>query len=135
MRAVFASNGSRFFDIGCPVLIVYRVYTIIKFWGVGVKCDVPRFREASDYNRALLHAAQEETPDGMTIELFEIGELPFYNQSRFVAGPEVLVANAPSKFDDGGRLTDEKTRGFIRKHLRAVAEKVRRVERERVAAA
>jgi chromate reductase, NAD(P)H dehydrogenase (quinone) len=31
------------------------------------------------YNRALIHAAQELTRDGMTIEPIEIGELPFYN--------------------------------------------------------
>jgi chromate reductase len=31
------------------------------------------------FNRALIHAAQELAPEGMTIESIEIGELPFYN--------------------------------------------------------
>lgn len=31
------------------------------------------------YNRALIRAAQELAPAGMTIETIEIGELPFYN--------------------------------------------------------
>ena len=31
------------------------------------------------YNAALIHAARELTPGGMTIEPIEIGELPFYN--------------------------------------------------------
>jgi chromate reductase len=31
------------------------------------------------YNRALLEAARELAPEGMTIEVIEIGELPFYN--------------------------------------------------------
>jgi chromate reductase len=31
------------------------------------------------YNRALIYAARELAPDGMTIEPIEIGELPFYN--------------------------------------------------------
>ena len=34
---------------------------------------------AKSYNRALIRAAQELAPEGMTIEPLEIGELPFYN--------------------------------------------------------
>lgn len=172
---------------------------------------------SGSYNRALLRAAQELVPEGMTIEITGIGDLPFYNrdveeegdpepvqrfkaaireadavliatpeyqhglpgvlknaldwasrppgdsplqgkvvgmmgastsmvgtarahlqlrqtltynQSRMVARPEVLVANAPEKFDEEGRLTDEKAREFIQKHLKALAEKVRRARRE-----
>lgn len=172
---------------------------------------------SGSYNRALLRAAQELAPEGMTIEITGIGDLPFYNrdveeegdpepvqrfkaaireadavliatpeyqhglpgvlknaldwasrppgdsplqgkvvgmmgastsmvgtarahlqlrqtltynQSRMVARPEVLVANAPEKFDEEGRLTDEKAREFIQKHLKALAEKVRRARRE-----
>ena len=178
---------------------------------------IPGSLRKGSYNKALLRAAQEEAPDVMSIDIFEIGDLPFfnqdveaqgdpepvqrfkraireadavliatpeyqhglpgvlknaldwasrppndaplgdkvvgmmgaspspvgtarahlqlrqtlvYNQSRFVARPEVLVSNAPSKFDENGRLTDDKTRGFIRKHLQAVAEKVRQGRRE-----
>lgn len=172
---------------------------------------------SGSYNRALLRAAQEIAPKDMTIEITEIGDLPFYNrdveeegdpepvqrfkaaireadavliatpeyqhglpgvlknaldwasrppsdsplqgkvvgmmgastsmvgtarahlqlrqtltynQSRMVVRPEVLVANASEKFGEEGRLTDEKAREFIRKHLEALAEKVRRVRRE-----
>jgi chromate reductase, NAD(P)H dehydrogenase (quinone) len=31
------------------------------------------------FNRALIHAAQELAPEGMTIESIELGDLPFYN--------------------------------------------------------
>jgi len=34
--------------------------------------------------------------------------------------PEVLVAKAHEKFDKDGRLTDETTRGFVKKHLEAL---------------
>lgn len=183
---------------------------------------IPGSLREGSYNKALLRAAQEKAPEGMTIDLFEIGEIPFYNrdvekegdpepvqrfkqaireadavliatpeyqhglpgvlknaldwasrppgdaplegkvvgmmgaspspvgtaraqlqlrqtlvynQSRFVARPEVLVSKAPSKFDEEGRLTDDTTREFIRKHLQAVAGKVRQVRRERAAVA
>lgn len=178
---------------------------------------IPGSLREGSYNKALLRAAQEEAPEGMTIDIFEIDEIPFYNrdveekgdpepvqrlkeaireadavliatpeyqhglpgvlknaldwasrppsnsplqgkvvgmmgastsmvgtarahlqlrqtltynQSRMVARPEVLVANAPEKFDEEGRLTDEKAREFIQKHLKALAEKVRRARRE-----
>lgn len=32
------------------------------------------------FNRALLRAAQELTPDGMVIETYELDDIPFYNQ-------------------------------------------------------
>lgn len=45
------------------------------------------------FNRALLHAAQELTPEGMTIELTEIAELPFYNADVEAEGdPASVVA-------------------------------------------
>ncbi len=181
---------------------------------------VPGSLREGSYNKKLLRAAQEEAPEGMTIEIFELDDLPFFNQdvedqgdpepvqqfkqairkadavliatpeyqhglpgvlknaldwasrppgdaplndkvvgmmgaspspvgtarahlqlrqtlvynkSRFVARPEVLVANASDKFEDG-RLTDEQGRKFIRKHLEAVAEKVREGRPEEAAA-
>ncbi len=182
---------------------------------------IPGSLREGSYNKALLHAAQEEAPGGMTIDIFEIGEIPFFNQdvedegepepvqrlkeaireadavliatpeyqhgipgvlknaldwasrppesplngkvvgmmgaspspvgtarahlqlrqtltynrSRLVARPEVLVAGAGDKFDEEGRLTDEQGRGFIRKHLEALAEEVRRTRRETAATA
>jgi hypothetical protein len=41
--------------------------------------------------------------------------------------PGVLVAMPWTKFDDLGRLTDEDTREFLRRHLEAFAEWVARV--------
>lgn len=32
------------------------------------------------YNKSLLRAAQEEAPEEMTIDIFEIGEIPFFNK-------------------------------------------------------
>ena len=48
-------------------------------------------RRAS-YNRALIHAAQELAPGGMTIEPIEIGELPFYNADVEAEGDPASVA-------------------------------------------
>lgn len=172
-------------------------------------------RRAS-YNRALLRAAVEETPAGMRIDLFDIGEIPLFNEdveaqgdpepvARFkqairdadglliatpeynhgvpgvtknaidwasrpprravldgkpvailgaspgITGsargqsqlrqafeftnsycmpqPEILVYQAHQKFDEEGRLTDEKTRAFLGKFLVAFGDWVRRFQR------
>ena len=44
------------------------------------------------FNRALLRAAQELAPEGMEIELIEIGELPFYNADVEAQGDPPSVA-------------------------------------------
>ena len=44
------------------------------------------------FNRALLRAAQELAPDTMTIEVIEIGELPFYNADVEAKGDPPSVA-------------------------------------------
>ena len=44
------------------------------------------------YNRALIRAAQELAPQGMTIEPIEIGELPFYNADVEAEGTPPSVA-------------------------------------------
>ncbi len=44
------------------------------------------------FNRALLRAAQELAPEGMEIELIEIGELPFYNADVEAGGDPPSVA-------------------------------------------
>jgi chromate reductase len=55
------------------------------------------------YNRALIHAAQELAPDGMTIEPIEIGELPFYNADVESEGdpPTVVAFKAALRQADG----------------------------------
>jgi chromate reductase, NAD(P)H dehydrogenase (quinone) len=45
------------------------------------------------YNRALLRAAAELTPEGMTIVPLEIGDLPFYNADVEAAGDPAVVAS------------------------------------------
>jgi chromate reductase len=40
-----------------------------------------------------------------------------YTQNYVVLQPEVLVARAHEKFDSEGRLTDARTREFVRKLL------------------
>ena len=166
------------------------------------------------FNRALLRAAQELTPDGMSIDLFDLNGVPLYNadleeegdpepvtalkdgiraadavliatpeynhgvpavtknavdwasrppkdspldgkpvgiigaspgmtgsargqsqlrqafeftNSYCMPQPEILVARAHEKFDDDGRLTDEKTRSFLGKYLAALKEWTARV--------
>jgi chromate reductase len=44
------------------------------------------------FNRALIRAAQELAPQGMTIESIEIGELPFYNADVEAQGDPPAVA-------------------------------------------
>jgi chromate reductase len=47
-------------------------------------------RRAS-YNRGLIRAAVELAPDGMTVDVFDLGELPLYNQDIEDAGEPVSV--------------------------------------------
>jgi chromate reductase, NAD(P)H dehydrogenase (quinone) len=48
---------------------------------------------AGSYNRALLRAAQEEAPQGMEVQLYDIGPLPFYNADVEARGdPESVAA-------------------------------------------
>lgn len=59
-----------------------RELTILGFAG--------SLRRAS-LNRALLRALQEETPAGMKIEIFDIGEIPLFNEDVEAAGvPEAV---------------------------------------------
>ena len=41
---------------------------------------IPGSLREGSYNKGLLRAAQEEAPEAMTVEMFEIGEIPFFNQ-------------------------------------------------------
>ncbi len=47
---------------------------------------------AGSFNRALLRAARELAPEGMTIEIAEIGDLPLYNADVESAGLPAPVA-------------------------------------------
>jgi chromate reductase len=57
------------------------------------------------YNRALIHAATELAPAGMTIETIEIGGLPFYNADLEAKGdPPAVTAFKESLADVDGIL-------------------------------
>jgi chromate reductase len=47
---------------------------------------------AASYNTALLHAATDLAPDEMTIEVFPLGDLPFFNQDVEDLGDPAPVA-------------------------------------------
>ncbi|MBO9543125.1 NADPH-dependent FMN reductase [Caulobacter sp.] len=47
---------------------------------------------AASYNTALLHAARELAPEEMTIEIFGLGDLPFFNQDVEEQGDPAPVA-------------------------------------------
>lgn len=49
-----------------------------------------------------------------------------FTNSPCMLKPEVLVARAGEKFDEGGRLTDERTSGFLDRFLDAFADFIRR---------
>jgi chromate reductase, NAD(P)H dehydrogenase (quinone) len=55
------------------------------------------------YNRALLHAARQLAPEGTTIEVLDIGELPFYNADVEAQGdpPSVEKFKASLRESDG----------------------------------
>lgn len=50
-------------------------------------------------NRALVHAARQLAPPGMTIELLEIGDLPFYNGDVEAEGDPPGVVNFKAAID------------------------------------
>jgi chromate reductase len=58
---------------------------------------------AGSYNMAALHAAQELAPAGMTIEIFDISEIPLYNEDVKAKGfpPVVADLRARIKSADG----------------------------------
>ena len=52
-----------------------------------------------------------------------------YTNMHLLNKPAVLVARAREKFDEGGHLTDETTRGFVREQLQALLEWTLRLQR------
>jgi len=81
-------------------------------------------RRAS-YNRAALRAAIALVPEGATLDVFELHDIPGFNQddegnppSRVINEPEMVIGNAAARFDAEGNLKDEATAGLIRDLLR-----------------
>jgi chromate reductase len=60
-------------------------------------------RRAS-FNRALLRAATELAPEGMTVEPIEIGELPFYNADLEAAGDPPAVERFKASIQEADGL-------------------------------
>jgi chromate reductase, NAD(P)H dehydrogenase (quinone) len=56
------------------------------------------------YNRALIRAAQEVAPTGMTIDIIEIGELPFYNADVEAEGDPTAVAVFKAELTDAAGI-------------------------------
>jgi chromate reductase len=67
------------------------------------------------FNRALLDAAKELTPEGMSIESIEIGALPFYNADVEAAGDpaSVVIFKASLRAADGVLIATPEYNGGI----------------------
>ena len=82
------------------------------------------------YNTALVRAAQELAPSGMSITRmggqgssrakYHLRQIFVFLDGRVMNRPEVFVGAAHTKFDDSGQLIDEGTRDFIASYLEAV---------------
>lgn len=57
----------------------------------------------------------------------QVRQAAFYNKMPLLAEAEVLIANASSRFDSDGNLTDEDTRNFLRQMLNAMREWILRL--------
>jgi chromate reductase len=79
-----AVTGKRHQTKTCHGVMFMGEITILGFAG--------SLRQAS-YNRGLIRAARESAPPGITVEVFELGEIPLYNQDVEDAGePAPVVA-------------------------------------------
>ena len=104
-------------------------------------CGIGGSLRKGSYNRALIQAALEEAPQGMSIVPFDrLGEIPLYNpdvdaagtpepavalkaaiaEADALPGPDFILPRCADKFDMQGRLTDESTREILRQRLRAL---------------
>jgi chromate reductase len=67
--------------------------------GIRIVAFAGSLRKGS-FNRALLRAARELAPEGMTVEPIEIGQLPFYNADVEAEGDPPSVAAFKSRLDE-----------------------------------
>lgn len=58
---------------------------------------IPGSLRKASYNRGLLVAASELLPAGMTLEIFDLGAIPFYNEDVEKAGDPPSVAELKAK--------------------------------------
>jgi len=79
-------------------------------------------RKAS-YNRGLLHAARDLAPPGVSLRTgtiraqLQLRQAFLFTEVYALLKPEVAIPRCREKFDAEGRLTDEATRGQVRKLL------------------
>ncbi len=59
-------------------------------------------------------------PHGTVRAQLQLRQTFVFTQTLALLAPEVLIARAHEKFDKEGRLTDEATRGYVRKLLEAL---------------
>lgn len=70
---------------------MFPVLNVASCMSIKIAALVGSLRQGS-LNRALLHAAAEQAPSGVTVELLEIGEVPLYNGDVQAQGfPEVVT--------------------------------------------
>src|SRR5659263_673281 len=81
------------------------------------------------YNKALIRAALELSPEEAKLEIFDLEGIPPYNMDLEDRMPErvkefkekeIFVTFAADKIDDKGRVRDEKTREKIKELLESL---------------
>jgi hypothetical protein len=79
---------------------------------------IPGSLRKGSFNRKLLQAAASLLPAGAQMDVFELTDIPVYNQDLdndmpAVRLPEVMVGEAARKFDTQGQLVDETAKNLI----------------------
>lgn len=59
---------------------------------------------------------------------YHLRQMLVYLNARILNRPEIMVANAGSKFDEAGRLTDEPTRDLVRQHMEGLVAWAKRLK-------
>ena len=79
-------------------------------------------------NRGLLRAAQSHLPDGASMDIADLGDIPFYNQdiSAKPASVKKVFTNAfAGAFDADGNLTDAKLSQLVSAQMQALVSKAK----------
>lgn len=62
---------------------------------------------------------------GAAFANYHLRQIFVYLNARMLNGPEVMIGQARTKFDEAGRLTDQATRDFVANHLVRLAGLIR----------
>jgi chromate reductase len=71
---------------------------------------------------------------GAAFANYHLRQIFVYLDAHMLNGPEVMIGNGKTKFDDNGRLIDEPTRAFVAAHLERLAAMVPQREVSAIAA-